>query len=182
MLCAGWPPPPPAVAHFARVKQVNMPSEDLPNCNCGWLERATHAPECPIEFDPRLNEYHLKFARTTTYISYCPSCGGRAPQSPRAQQFVAVSDKETIRLHLLTKDLKTEEDALTRLGELTSVFEPGAVMTDPEEDDKPAEIRTYKTLHYENHSRSATINVLVGRHGKIRISFPGKYIGKPQNA
>ena len=112
-------------------------------------------------------------------IYHCPFCAGRAPESLRAQMFATVFPEETIRLHQLTKGLKTEKQVLAHLGEPTEVFDPGMTICEPENDDKPGEIRSCKTLRYDNHSDTATIEVTVGRHGKVRISFSGKYIGKP---
>lgn len=162
---------------------MNGPREDLPYCDCRWLEKAAHDAHCPIEFDPELNEYNLKTSNDGWMrIYHCPFCAGRAPESLRAQMFANVSADETIRLHQLTKDLKTEGDVLACLGEPTHVFQPGAGNADPDEDDKPGEIRTCKSLRYDSHSNTATISVNVGRYGKVRISFSGKYVGNPRKA
>jgi hypothetical protein len=45
--------------------------------------------------------------------------------------FATVSSEETVRLHQLTKELKTEADVLSRLGKPTYVFEPGMTSTEP---------------------------------------------------
>ena len=156
-----------------------MPRDDLPFCDCRWLERAAHDPTCPIEFDSELNEYNLKTSDGGSMrIYHCPFCAGRAPESLRAQLFATVSSEETMRLHQLTKDLKTEADVLARLGDPSHTFDPGAICIEPGKDDKAGEIRTCKSLRYENYSDIATINVNVSRHGKVRISFSGKYVGK----
>lgn len=165
---------------MANVTLFKMPREDLPFCECRWFERAAHDPACPVEFDPDLNEYNLKTSNGGSIRLYhCPFCAGRAPESLRAKMFATVSSQETARLHLLTKDLKTESDVLTRLGEPTHTFDPGWTSMAPDQDDKPGEIRTHKTLRYENYSDAATIEVYVGRHGKVDIIFCGKYVGKP---
>jgi hypothetical protein len=113
-------------------------------------------------------------------IYHCPFCAGRAPESLRGQMFATVSPEETIRLHQLTKNLKTEEDVLASLGAPTHVFDPGEVAVEPQKDGQAREIRTWKSLEYDNHSDSASIRVNVDRQGKVRISFFGKYIGKPK--
>jgi hypothetical protein len=159
-----------------------MPRENLPFCDCRWLDRAARDPLCPIEFDRELNEYHLKTANGFMLIYHCPFCAGRAPDSLRPQIFATVTPEETTRLHLLTKNLKTEKQVLAHLGPPTRVFDPGAVIAEPDKDGKPGEIRACRSLRYENHSDTATINVNVGRYGKVRISFSGKYIGKPKKA
>lgn len=158
-----------------------MPREDLPFCDCQWLERAAHDPDNPIEFDPELNEYNLKTPRGQSLrIYHCPFCAGRAPKSLRGQMFAEVSSEESARLHNLIKDLKTEMDVIKALGEPTHVLDPGATCTDPEKDGKPGEIHTYKTLRYEALSETAVVDANIDRRGNASISLFGKYIGKPE--
>jgi len=94
--------------------------------------------------------------------------------------FARVSDDEAVRLHLLTKDMKTEDDVRVGLGEPTHVFEVGAMKWENDTEEKAGEIRACKTLQYDQCSETATIKVNVGRYGKVNISFSGKYIGKPR--
>jgi hypothetical protein len=158
---------------------MTMPREDLPFCECGWLECAARDPHCPIEFDPEVNEYHIKTSQPGSMsIYHCPFCAGRAPESLRDELFATVPTEETFRLHRLTKNLKTEEDVLACLGAPTHVFDPGATWEEPGKDGKPGEIRTCKTLQYDGQSDTAIIRVNVGRYGKVRISFSGKEIAK----
>jgi hypothetical protein len=158
---------------------MTMPRNDLPFCECRWLENAAHDPNCPIEFDPGLNEYNLKTTNGGSMrIYHCPFCSGRAPESLRARMFATVTYDETSRLHHLTATLKTEEEVRAALGEPTHVFDPGGTSGGRENDDKPGEIKVWKTLRYDQHSDTANINVKVNRHGRVSISFSGKYIGK----
>jgi hypothetical protein len=157
-----------------------MPREDLPFCDCRWLERAAHDPDNPIEFDPQLNEYNLKTPRGHSLrIYHCPFCAGRAPDSLRGQMFAEVPSEESWRLHNLIKDLKTEEDVIAALGKPTHVMEPGAIHTEPDKDDKAGEIRTFKTLRFESLSDTAVVDANIDRRGNASISIFGKYIGKP---
>jgi hypothetical protein len=144
-----------------------------------WLERVAHDPDCPINFDPELNEYNLIYGHHTMRIYHCPFCAGRAPESLRDQLFATVPEEETARLHRLTMDLKTEEEVLAKLGEPTQVFEMGGGMQDAERDGVPGDIHTYRAIAYDNYSEFANIRVTVGRYGKVRISFFRKYLGRP---
>jgi hypothetical protein len=56
-----------------------MSCEDLPFCDCQWLERAAHDRDNPIEFDPELNEYNLKTSRSHSLRAFTISilCGTR---------------------------------------------------------------------------------------------------------
>jgi hypothetical protein len=58
-------------------------------------------------------------------------------------------------------------------------MEPGAIHTDPDRDDKPGEIRTFKTLRYEALSDTAVVDASIDRQGNASISLFGKDIGKP---
>ena len=158
---------------------MGMPREDLPYCECNWLERAAQDPTCSVEFDPELNEYNLKTTSGGSMrIYHCPFCSGRAPDSLRGQLFAEVTPDETIRLHQLTKDFKTEDDVRKALGEPTNEFEPGIIsQSAPKEGEAPV-ITASKSLIYEQHSKTATINVAVGRHGRVSINFSGQYIGR----
>jgi hypothetical protein len=154
-----------------------MPREDLPFCECRWLERAANDPDCPIEFDSRLCEYKLTTkGKGYMAIYYCPFCASRAPASLRRRTFTTISPEETIRLHLLTKDLKTEDDVRALFGEPSSVFEPGAVFTSAEKDGEPRETHACRTIRYNDQSDTAVININVGRYGKVTISFIEKHI------
>lgn len=164
------------------VRSNIMPRDDLPFCDCRWLEEAAHDPTCQVEFDPELNEYNLRLSNGGIMrIYHCPFCAGRAPASLRAKMFATVSSQETGRLHLLTNDLKTEAEVLVRLGQPTQTFDPGLTTRTPDEDDKAGAIRTFKTLSYDNYSETATIEVHVSRHGEVEITFSGKYVGKPSH-
>lgn len=112
-------------------------------------------------------------------IYHCPFFSGRAPESLRPKMFATVSSEEITRLHLLTKDFRTEAEVLARFGQPSQAFDPGWSSTAPDEDNKPGAIRTCKILRYENFSDTAIIEVQVARHGKVEIIFSGKYIGKP---
>ena len=84
-----------------------------------------------------------------------------------------------MRLHNLTKDLKTEKDVIDALGEPTYIMNPGRVHAEPDTQDAPGKIRTFKSLRYESVSDTALIEVEVDAQGNASISFSGKYIGKP---
>ncbi len=157
-----------------------MPREDLPFCDCRWLERAAHDPNNPIEFDPELNEYNLKTPHGHSLrIYHCPFCAGRAPDSLRGKMFAEVSSEETIRFHKLIKDIKTEGDVISAFGEPTSVVDPGSTRTDPEKDGRPGRIHTFRTLRYEALSETAVVEANIDAGGKAEISFYRKYLGKP---
>jgi hypothetical protein len=156
-----------------------MPRDDLPLCKCGWFERAANDPKCPIEFDPEVNEYHLVSNGGSWCFYHCPICAGRAPASHRADLFARIPREEEVRLHLLIKDLRTEDDVLRQLGQPSARMEPGAGTIHPGKSGNPDQRYTYTTLRYDQHSTIADINVRINQDGTVSISLSGKYIGKP---
>ncbi len=77
------------------------------------------------------------------------------------------------RLHKLIKDIKTEGDVISALGEATYVVDPGTTCADPDKDGKPGKIHTFKTLRYEALSETAVVEANIDRDGKAEISFTG---------
>jgi hypothetical protein len=160
-----------------------MPRDDLPFCECRWLERAAHDPLCPVEFDPELNEYNLRTTTGTSMrIYHCPSCAGRAPESLRAQMFATVPPEESVRLHKLIQQVETEADAIRVFGKPTQILEPGGMCTEPEHDGRPRYIHLYRTLRYESVSDTALVDVHIDQYGKATASLCGKYLGRPPKA
>ena len=160
-----------------------MPRDDLPFCDCRWLERAAHDPDNPIEFDPDLNEYNLKTPKGHSLrIYHCPFCSGRAPESLRAQMFATIPSAETVRLHKLLQSIRSEADAIRVLGQPTRILEPGGTSTEPERDGRPSYVHLYRTLRYESVSDSALVDVHIDQYGKSTASVCGKYLGKPPKA
>jgi hypothetical protein len=157
-----------------------MPRDDLPFCECNWFERAALDPHCPVEFDPDLNEYNLKTTNKGSMRMYhCPFCSGRAPESFRGQRFATVASEETIRLHRLTRNFRTEDEVRAALGEPTVEFDPGLISQEKSSEEEAPVINSYKTLRYDQYSDTVSIFVKVNRNGTVSIHYTGKHIGKP---
>ncbi len=73
-------------------------------CQCGHLARMAENPKDPVQFDRRLNEYHIMRQGNGGYsvIYFCPFCGGRAPNSQRSSLFHRLTEEERHRLTELT--------------------------------------------------------------------------------
>ena len=94
--------------------------------------------------------------------------------------FAEITSDEAVRLHLLTKDIKTEDDIRSALGDPTETYEPGIISCDAEKDGEPPHVRTARSLRYSQHSDTAIICVIVYRSGAVQLSFTGKRLGCPQ--
>lgn len=158
----------------------NMPNDDAPPCGCKWFENAVRDPEIPVVFDELMKEYHLVThgGGGHALFYHCPFCGGRAPRSLRGTFFAKIPDKETYRLHSLTKKFKTEEEVISTFGPPDHEFEIGSGMTTPGSDTEPREhFLNGRRLVYKGLSDTADVNVRIDRYGKLKFSFSEKYIG-----
>jgi hypothetical protein len=133
-------------------------------------------PKNPVEFDPRLNEYHLMQKNDGGYslIYFCPWCGGEAPDSQRGSLLHSLTDSERQRLAELTKNLRTEQEVIATLGEPDRRQPGGMRFTVPENGDESETTQSCQVLTYTRMSDLADLNVLVYPTGKVGISFHGK--------
>jgi hypothetical protein len=156
-----------------------MPSEpnfDAPKCDCRFLERLSREPSVPIEFDPKLNEYHIVGAGGgKTMIYHCPFCGGRAPDSRREELFTHITHAESGRLKALTIDLKTVDDVLKTFG--LPDYDNPAGYANTKDDGAGRPITTYyRQLTFGGLSDSAYVNAIVGLNREVQFTFSAKEI------
>src|SRR5215467_7303905 len=149
--------------------------DERDECNCGHLARLAADPREVIEFDARLNEYHIlrKDGSGYSLIYFCPLCGGRAPKSQRSSLFHRLTEAERHRLTELTKDLRTVQEVAAALGE-PDVQGLRLTVTAPEKEGQPETTQTYPAMTYSKLSDTAIINVQVYPDDKVGITFQGK--------
>jgi len=153
-----------------------MPRRDeRDECNCGHLARLAAEPRETVEFDARLNEYHIPRKDGSGYslIYFCPLCGGRAPKSQRSSLFHRLTEAEQHRLTELTKDLRTVQEVTAALGE-PDLKGLRLTVTTPEKEGKPETTQTYPAMTYSKLSDTANITVQVYPDDKVGITFQGK--------
>ena len=158
------------------------PSKTNVACDCNYLHNAANDPNIPIEFDERLNEFHIVFfisdSESYLLIRHCPFCGGKAPESRRTSLFATITVQEQARLAELTKSLKHLSDVIGALGEPDKDEEAGLMLTRPEKGGRPSETQVYRTLTYTQLSETADVCVTVQPDERVVITFNGKYIGE----
>jgi hypothetical protein len=158
-----------------------MPNPETTQCKCGFLEREADHPDSPIRFDARLNEYHIVHRISTgeeamMMIYHCPFCGGRAPQSRRADLFHRLTHAEQNRLSKLTKDMRTLQDVVSSFGEPDIRHPIGMMQTIPERDGNPETTQSYPVLIYTKLSETADIHVTIYPTDRVAIAFQGKAV------
>ena len=148
-------------------------------CRCGGLAQVAQDPTCPVEFDARLNEYHITHTIENgggySVVNFCPFCGGSAPKSLRGSLTNPVSDAEQQRLTDLTKGLRTMADVIAAFGEP----DPGPLMFRhitilPEKEGMPKTTERCPIKTYSKLSEEANVHVTVYPTDKIDITFRRK--------
>jgi hypothetical protein len=147
-------------------------------CKCGSLARMAEDPKNSVEFDARLNEYHIRRADGSGYslIYFCPFCGGNAPKSERASLSQRLTDAERQRLGELTKDLRTVQDVIAAFGEPDTRRPIGMTVVTPEKEGAPETTLACPVMTYTRLSDVADVHVTVYPADKVGISFQGKPI------
>ncbi len=165
-----------------RKTNLDWPSVTDVVCTCHYLEKRANDPDVPIEFDSRLNEFHLVYQTGTKQgeliIRHCPFCGGKAPKSKRSSLFANVTPNEIHRLSKMTQPLRSLEEVLATLGTPDEDLPTGAMTQSPEKDGQPGETRVYRVLRYKSLSATVLVSVKVDSQDRVSIIFSGKYLGK----
>jgi hypothetical protein len=128
-----------------------------------------------------MNEYHITNIGRTGYsnIYYCFFCGGAAPTSKRHTCFATITTTEAARLDRLTDGVKSVEDAFARFGKPDDDIDNGLRMYSKASAAKPTTITSYRTLTYENLSKTAEVVFTdFGPERGLRMSLRGKYLGE----
>jgi len=152
------------------------PQTETGECKCGALARMVDDPKDPVEFDQRLNEFHItrKGDSGYTLVYFCPLCGGRAPASKRGSLFQKLDLAEQQRLFELTKNLQTVQDVIAAFGEPDTrrPFGMMVVATGPE--GAPQTTQSYPMMVYSKLSPSADVHVTIYPMEKVGITFQSK--------
>jgi hypothetical protein len=151
------------------------PRKEKSTCKCEWFERAADDPKTPVEFDAKLNEYHIvRGPKDFLMLYYCPFCGGSARKSRRNRLFHTLTGAERQRLVTLTKALHTVKDVTRAFGK-PDIHQPvGMVITKPERDGKPETTQSYPVMIYTKLSKIADVHVTVCPMARVGIRFQGK--------
>ncbi len=143
-------------------------------CTCGLLAKLADDLKHPVEFDPRLNEYHITRKDDGGYslIYFCPFCGGSAPKSKRAQLFHTLTETERQRLCDLTKTLRTVQDVTSAFGEPD--IRSSMVVCKPEGEGVPETTQSYPVMIYTKLSDTAYVQVKIYPTDRVEITFQTK--------
>ncbi len=163
-------------------RKPNPQSVTTVACKCRFLERAAAEPEEPIIFDEAMHEYHITNPSGGYLLIYhCPSCGGAAPLSKRHEHFAFLTRAETDRLETLTADLTTVDQAIAAFGKPDTDNPRGLSVQTPGTSEVPSEVARYRVLTFKRLSKVA--DVIVTDYGVrgVRVTFQGKYLGKPDS-
>ena len=150
-------------------------------CTCENLEHATDEPDCPVKFDPELNEYNIVSGRGSWRIYHCYFCGGAAPESKRGSLFATIPNEERERLGSLTTGFTSFDEVIARFGAPDEDMAAGHGDLTHATDERGPTYTTYRTLRYRGLSKVAVVEFIDygPKHG-VRSTLQGKYIGPPK--
>jgi hypothetical protein len=139
------------------------------------LDRLAADPKSPVEFDERLNEYHLKGQREYVIMKYCFWCSGRLPDSRRGELFTEPIDEEMSEVRSIHSRIKTVEDALKLLGPPDETHE----WDDEFAQGREIENQWRQSLVYSSRWDTLVLHVQEMPDGRIAFSVSGQYVAPP---
>jgi hypothetical protein len=134
----------------------------------------------PIEFDQRMNEYHIVHHGVRIYIEYCFNCGGRLPESKRDSYFTTPNENEMAEIEELLRNVRSIPDVIRILGAADDVHK-GAVdaVCETVASDPPRNGRVLKwkqQLDYRERWVSLTLIVHENVDGSVAYLIAGKQL------
>ena len=147
--------------------------ENSKPCKCGLPEKWASDAEVPVEFDKRLNEFHLRDRRGGQWIMrYCLSCGGRLPESKRSDLFLKMDDKEEKDVCAIKKKIHNLQDMKVVLGEPDVVV---SIRPDPEQERIYGGRRAIRCHEYSKRWRTILLHINEMENGEIEIQYSAKH-------
>lgn len=147
-------------------------------CRCDMPDRWVSQANCPVEFDERMNEYHLVHDGQQWIMRYCFWCGGRLPESKRSTFFTKVAPAEVEKIRTLLTGARTVDDVIRVLGEPDERLEcRGGIQPGQGE-----YIPYRQTLRYSTRWKTVVLNVHEFPDGRIAKSWHGHHVPDPQQA
>ncbi len=155
---------------------TRMPDPNAPECDCGTLARLSKEPSVPVDFDEKLNEYHIRGTDGGQIMIYhCPFCGGRTPPSRRDELFMHITHDEMRWLSDLTRNLRTVADVLNAFGTPDIDDPSGYAVTKDDSAGRP-KTTNYRKLTFSGLSEAAHIEAIVDLNDQVHFSFIPKGI------
>ena len=150
-------------------------------CQCGLLERWATDAAIRIEYDAEFDEYHLMLkAGAFRMIYFCPSCGGRTPESKRGDFFTKPSQTDIQSLSARVRQAKTLDEVVHIIGQPDDRH--GPITHTPEEKRTHAVKNIKSSLVYWTLSSTVCLIVQEDEDGRVNFRFTGQYKQKPKSA
>jgi len=145
-------------------------------CECGRPAKMVADPKVPVEFDERMNEYHLVRDGARTIMRYCFWCGGRLPESKRGTFFTAPNKAEKDEVFLLLRDAKSLDDVFRILGPPDATVDAPGGMSG-----RGISVHWKKMHKYSTRWKSLVLEVPDLPDGHRHWHIGGHYLGAPEN-
>jgi hypothetical protein len=103
------------------VRDAMFLENDKP-CECSLFEKLAADSNTWVEFDITFNHFYIVFEQWIQTLYYCPSCGGKLPESNSWQLFFTCSEAEKNELTQKCGTARTIGEVISALGEPDEVY------------------------------------------------------------
>lgn len=136
-------------------------------CSCGRPQMWANDPNFPLYHDSKMEEYFIRDASNRRFmISYCPSCGGKLPQSRRDSFFTIPDQAEVSDMRKIMSRIKNVDQMRGILGEPDEAYQ----WTMPKEFHDFYNVEKWK-MQFTYSNRWATLTLCVYQHDDDSISY-----------
>jgi len=146
-------------------------------CSCGnpakWAEDSTF----PVEYDSQTGEFnviHGKSVKGRWRMLFCPSCGGRLPESRRSLFFTTPSDEEKQEVTRLVERIHDPASLQQVLGEPDEVADWSETREIPE--DHYGVLKWKRQFTYQKRWRTLVLTAFQGEDDSITFSISGRHL------
>jgi hypothetical protein len=145
-------------------------------CECAAVADLASDENCPIEFDPDLEEYNLVSSdgKVQFRLYFCFFCGGALPKSNRVSLYTEPNPKETEQVKKLLDGARTIDDALRELGE------PNLVTDAPKAEKTSSGVGYRHHYHYSSRWKTLDLTVRERSDKSFDLAIVGKVKGAPK--
>lgn len=152
-----------------------MPVREL--CSCGspvkWAEDSTF----PVEYDSQTGEFNLvhgKSGKGRWRMRFCPSCGGRLPESRRSSFFTTPSEEEKHEVTRLVDRIHDLVSLQQALGDPDDVVEWSE--TRELREDHYGVVKWKRQFTYQKRWRTLVLTAFQGEDDSITFSIRGRHL------
>lgn len=143
------------------------------NCKCRVIQDLIARKMGPFQYNEEMNEYHIFDGKSSTKLYHCFVCGGVLSESKRDEKFYAVDNEEMNRIKNLCSEIKTIQEAISKLGNPDFDYPHGTVVSEVGDSGR-IKSSAFRSIIYTQLSKTAEISFTETKTGTAFLSIRGK--------